>query len=51
MFDAYGSYDFGFLIMGIMITLSGAMLYPIPVIKRSHKHSGQLNSFQGHQIS
>eukprot|EP00092_Neocalanus_flemingeri_P107362 GFUD01137806.1.p1 GENE.GFUD01137806.1~~GFUD01137806.1.p1 ORF type:complete len:506 (+),score=97.69 GFUD01137806.1:88-1605(+) len=33
MFDAFGSYNEGFLLMGIMIALSGLMLYPIPCIK------------------
>merc|ERR1719370_307011 len=34
MFDAYKSYNPGFLVMGLMIAASGAMLYPIPCIKR-----------------
>merc|ERR1719427_1313776 len=34
MFDSFASYNPGFLVMGLMITLSGAMLYPIPWIKR-----------------
>jgi len=34
MFDAYNSYNPGFLVMGLMIAASGAMLYPIPCIKR-----------------
>lgn len=34
MFDAYGTYNEGFILMGVMIGLSGLMLYPIPCIKR-----------------
>jgi len=34
LFDAYKSYNPGFLVMGLMIAASGAMLYPIPCIKR-----------------
>jgi len=34
MFDVYESYNPGFLVMGFMIAISGAMLYPIPCIKR-----------------
>merc|ERR1712080_312972 len=34
MFDAWGSYNPGFITMGIMIALSGIMLYPIPSIQR-----------------
>lgn len=33
MFDSYGSYNEGFILMGSMIALSGLMLYPIPCIK------------------
>jgi len=33
MFDAFGTYNEGFILMGIMIALSGLMLYPIPCIK------------------
>jgi len=33
MFDAYGTYNEGFILMGVMIALSGLMLYPIPCIK------------------
>ena len=33
MFDAYGSYNPGFLLMGSMISLSGLMLYPVPYIQ------------------
>ena len=35
LFDAYCSYDSGFLLMGAMIALSGAMLYPIPCIRNA----------------
>ena len=34
MFDQYNSYNPGFILMGVMIALSGLMLYPIPCIKR-----------------
>ena len=34
MFDVYKSYNPGFILMGIMISLSGIMLYPIPCIKQ-----------------
>merc|ERR1712243_372234 len=34
MFDHYKSYNPGFILMGVMIALSGLMLYPIPCIKR-----------------
>jgi len=33
MFDHFGTYNEGFILMGIMIALSGLMLYPIPCIK------------------
>ena len=33
MFDAFGSYNSGFILMGCMITLSGLMLYPVPYIQ------------------
>lgn len=33
MFDAFGTYNEGFILMGIMIALSGLMLYPIPCIQ------------------
>merc|ERR1719516_523272 len=33
MFDTYGSYNQGFILMGGMIALSGIILYPIPCIK------------------
>jgi len=33
MFDTYGTYNEGFILMGTMIALSGIMLYPIPCIK------------------
>ena len=35
LFDYSGSYDSGFLLMGVMIALSGLMLYPIPCIKNA----------------
>merc|ERR1719187_1812666 len=44
MFDVYNSYNPGFLGMGLMIAASGAMLYPIPCIKRHlarRDHSGK----------
>jgi len=34
MFDKSGSYNPGFLTMGLAIALSGLMLYPIPIMKR-----------------
>merc|ERR1719219_1424599 len=33
MFDAFGSYNEGLILMGTFITLSGVMLYPIPCIR------------------
>ena len=33
MFDYSKTYNGGFILMGIMIALSGLMLYPIPCIK------------------
>jgi len=33
MYDAFGTYNEGFILMGVMIALSGLMLYPIPCIK------------------
>jgi len=33
MFDAFGTYNEGLILMGAMIGLSGLMLYPIPCIK------------------
>jgi len=33
MFDAFGSYNSGFILMGSMISLSGLMLYPVPYMK------------------
>ena len=35
MYDAYGSYNEGFILMGVFITLSGLMLYPIPCIQNT----------------
>ena len=35
MFDANGSYDMGFVLMGIMISFSGLMLYPVPCLQAS----------------
>eukprot|EP00092_Neocalanus_flemingeri_P015389 GFUD01016653.1.p1 GENE.GFUD01016653.1~~GFUD01016653.1.p1 ORF type:complete len:482 (+),score=112.50 GFUD01016653.1:255-1700(+) len=32
MFDAFGTYNEGFILMGSMISLSGLMLYPVPCI-------------------
>jgi len=34
MFDAYGNYDMGFVLMGLMIAISGLMLYPVPCVQR-----------------
>merc|ERR1711971_818499 len=34
LFDHYRSYNSGFILMGVMIALSGLMLYPIPCIKK-----------------
>ena len=36
--DVCGSYNPGFLLMGLMISLSGLMLYPIPCIQVSTQH-------------
>ena len=36
--DVCGSYNPGFLLMGLMIALSGLMLYPIPCIQVSSQH-------------
>lgn len=33
MFDAFGSYNSGFILMGSMISLSGLMLYPVPCMQ------------------
>jgi len=33
MFDAYGNYDVGFVLMGLMIAISGLMLYPVPCVQ------------------
>jgi len=43
MYDAYGTYDLGFLVMGLMISFSGVMLYPVPCLqkylqKRARRH-------------
>lgn len=37
MFDAYGTYDAGFVLMGLMIAFSGFMLYPVPCLQRRLK--------------
>jgi hypothetical protein len=37
MFDAYGTYDEGFILMGLMIAFSGFMLYPVPCLQRRLK--------------
>ena len=37
MYDYYKNYDYGFILMGIMITFSGLMLYPIPCVQRRFK--------------
>ena len=34
MFDVYENYDYGFVVMGLMISISGLMLYPIPLIQK-----------------
>merc|ERR1719445_2783719 len=41
MFDHYNSYNPGFILMGVMIALSGLMLYPIPCIKRRLEKSDE----------
>ena len=33
MFDAFGSYNEGLILMGAFIAVSGLMLYPIPCIR------------------
>ena len=33
MFDAFGSYNEGLILMGVFVALSGLMLYPIPCIR------------------
>jgi len=43
MFDAFNSYNPGFITMGVMIALSGLMLYPIPYIQR---YLGQGNGYK-----
>ena len=35
MFDAFGSYNEGLILMGAFIALSGLMLYPIPCIRQA----------------
>jgi hypothetical protein len=40
MFDAYGTYDEGFILMGLMIAFSGFMLYPVPCLQRRLKVRG-----------
>ena len=35
MFDAYGSYNEGLILMGVFIAVSGIMLYPIPCIRKT----------------
>ena len=37
MYDAFGSYNEGFVLMGVFIALSGFMLYPIPCIRKTIK--------------
>ena len=51
LFDAYCSYDSGFLLMGAMIALSGAMLYPIPCIRNalSEVREGGKELFMGNE--
>lgn len=44
LFDHYRSYNPGFIVMGVMITVSGVMLYPIPCIKKV------INQDNKHQI-
>jgi len=34
MFDVYGNYDYGFVLMGLFITFSGLILYPVPCVQR-----------------
>jgi hypothetical protein len=34
LFDAYGTYNEGFILMGLMIAFSGLMLYPVPCMQR-----------------
>jgi hypothetical protein len=40
MFDAYKTYDEGFILMGLMIAFSGFMLYPVPCLQRRLKVRG-----------
>ena len=35
MYDAYGHYDEGLVLMGVFIAISGLMLYPIPCIRNT----------------
>ena len=46
MYDAYGSYNEGFILMGVFITLSGLMLYPIPCIKNTIEKVKSSNCFK-----
>jgi len=39
MYDYYGNYDAGFILMGAMISLSGLMLYPVPFVQRHFKRN------------
>ena len=53
MFDAYGSYNEGLILMGVFIAVSGIMLYPIPCIRETlEKVNVPLNLFfvQSHLI-
>merc|ERR1719266_375669 len=45
MFDAYGSYNEGLILMGVFIAVSGIMLYPIPCIRET------LEKKQGKRLS
>ena len=42
LYDISNSYDNSFYMMGIFITISGLMLYPVPCIKRRRlRHNGK----------
>ena len=45
MYDAYGSYNEGFILMGVFIILSGVMLYPIPCIRNTIDKVNSRNYF------
>jgi MFS family permease len=51
MFDVYGNYDYGFILMGLFITFSGLMLYPVPWVQRRIQRGVQKSLERSQEVS